>query len=573
MPLVESCRNGLDDDGDGATDCADDECAGTADCVPPFEDCTNGVDDDGDTRTDCADDECTAHVACRPSCGDALDPFEPNDDAGSATDAATVAPTDTAIAVAGDPDVFSIAVCRGGVLTVEVRFAHAGGDIDVELVGADGGRLAGSWSADDDEQVVWTGDRRGNVYLVVGLYASEGCNEYTLEASLDDASCIWNETACDDGVDDDGDGWTDCADAADCGADPYCAPESDCLDGVDNDADGATDCLDPGCRPTADCNASGNDTCAEPFVLPDDPSGTWYGDTTSLAGDYRGTCAGDGRDAIFELTVSARGELSADLRGSTFDTVLYLRSAACATGTQVACNDDVSRGTVWSRVGGTLDPGTYYLFVDGFDAAAHGRYALNVDFAITEICDDAVDNDGDGATDCADGDCRADAACVESSCGNSLDDDGDGATDCDDIDCTLAAGCYPATCAEDPHEDNDTLATALPIDTLTPADVLAVTPTDHDFWSIHLCAAAVSRSMRGFVTPTATSISTSRIRRGSDWPSRTERWTTSTSPGRPAAAGTVYLRVDLYGTRDSCNVYRLAVRVNRSACPRGPSSC
>jgi hypothetical protein len=48
---------------------------------------------------------------------------------------------------------------------------------------------------------------------------------------------------CKNGVDDDGDGDADCADAADCS---FLCGEV-CTDGVDNDADGRVDCADPGC--------------------------------------------------------------------------------------------------------------------------------------------------------------------------------------------------------------------------------------------------------------------------------------------------------------------------------------
>lgn len=55
-----------------------------------------------------------------------------------------------------------------------------------------------------------------------------------------------------------------------------------------------------------------------------------------------------------------------------------------------------------------------------------------------EICDDGVDNDGDGETDCSDTDCEDDEdACPqgESECGDGEDNDGDGRIDCDDSDC------------------------------------------------------------------------------------------------------------------------------------------
>ena len=80
----------------------------------------------------------------------------------------------------------------------------------------------------------------------------------------------------------------------------------------------------------------------------------------------------------------------------------------------------------------------------------------------TEICDDGVDNDGDGYIDCEDTDCVDHTACVkiETICNNGLDDDGDGYTDCDDPDCVAAANCVavnPEICDNGSDDDGDGL--------------------------------------------------------------------------------------------------------------------
>ncbi|HPF97240.1 MAG TPA: hypothetical protein PLZ00_07470, partial [Mangrovimonas sp.] len=46
-----------------------------------------------------------------------------------------------------------------------------------------------------------------------------------------------------------------------------------------------------------------------------------------------------------------------------------------------------------------------------------------------EICNDGLDNDGDGFTDCEDNDCNCEI------CDDGLDNDGDGFIDCEDVDC------------------------------------------------------------------------------------------------------------------------------------------
>ncbi|MEZ4436728.1 MAG: hypothetical protein R3F65_30380, partial [bacterium] len=63
----ELCDNGVDDDGDGDVDCADDDCAAFPGCVPPpVELCDNGIDDDGDRDVDCADGDCADFPGCQP---------------------------------------------------------------------------------------------------------------------------------------------------------------------------------------------------------------------------------------------------------------------------------------------------------------------------------------------------------------------------------------------------------------------------------------------------------------------------------------------------------------------------
>jgi hypothetical protein len=66
-------------------------------------------------------------------------------------------------------------------------------------------------------------------------------------------------------------------------------------------------------------------------------------------------------------------------------------------------------------------------------------------------CDDGVDNDGDGVLDCADPDCAL--SCPESVCDDGVDNDEDGAADCADLDCALS--CPEASCSDGIDEDQD----------------------------------------------------------------------------------------------------------------------
>ncbi|MGI5864106.1 MAG: DUF4215 domain-containing protein [Myxococcales bacterium] len=76
-----------------------------------------------------------------------------------------------------------------------------------------------------------------------------------------------------------------------------------------------------------------------------------------------------------------------------------------------------------------------------------------------EICNNSVDDDGDGKADCEDSDCSNDAACKVKAeiCDNAADDDGDGKVDCDDSDCASTANCQPKVeiCNNGTDDDDD----------------------------------------------------------------------------------------------------------------------
>ena len=70
VPGERACENGVDDDGDGRLDCADDE------CVQPCAEvaCADGIDNDGNGVSDCADPDCQQTFVCgESSCGNGID--------------------------------------------------------------------------------------------------------------------------------------------------------------------------------------------------------------------------------------------------------------------------------------------------------------------------------------------------------------------------------------------------------------------------------------------------------------------------------------------------------------------
>jgi hypothetical protein len=85
--IAEICNNGLDDDGNGQVDCADEACAADEGCLsadpgcePRVEYCEDEFDNNGNGDTDCADLCCDAFCFARdcPMCEYGI-PFEPLD--------------------------------------------------------------------------------------------------------------------------------------------------------------------------------------------------------------------------------------------------------------------------------------------------------------------------------------------------------------------------------------------------------------------------------------------------------------------------------------------------------------
>ncbi len=174
------CRDGGDEDLDGAADCDDTECAGSIVCVPEAV-CDDGVDDDIDGGADCLDEDCAADSVCDTSIA--------NYDLGTATGSGVASGT----TVGGVDD--SLPACSTSSLAEDISYAWvapSSGDWTFDLTGSsydtvlhilgdDGGAIA----CDDDSGEgtasliilpMYAGDL---VVLVVDGYSS-GSGDYTL---------------------------------------------------------------------------------------------------------------------------------------------------------------------------------------------------------------------------------------------------------------------------------------------------------------------------------------------------------------------------------------------------------
>jgi len=240
--------------------------------------------------------------------------------------------------------------------------------------------------------------------------------------------------ACSDGADNDGDGLIDypddlgCVDETDDSEDT--APSAQCMDGRDNDGDGKVDFpRDPGCyAPQQDseaddcpdgpgCPQCGNgvdddgngatdfpadvgcSAASDPIEFVDNPvacgttmkikplpaNGMDMGmldpaSTSSMASPCGG---GGGSPAVaytLFLTQPKIVVISTDDAYTSADTVIDIRGAACTSPeSEIACNDDIDGENRASKLTRALDPGTYYVIIEGHDPTASGTYAVKIE--------------------------------------------------------------------------------------------------------------------------------------------------------------------------------------------------
>jgi hypothetical protein len=434
----EICNDGVDNDCNKVADCFDPACAGQKDCGcnpnPGGEICDNGKDDDCDGLVDCADPTCIGTPACGCSaseagkCGNGID-----DDCDGLIDCEDPA-------CATDPICACMSTfedCTNGVDD------NCNGLVDCK-----------------DPQCAQT------AFCVCTPGAAEQCDngkDDDCDGLIDcqDPNCIGSPACkqckpeiCDDGIDNDCNFLVDCADPA-CAFAPNCAATHEiCNNGTDDNNDGLIDCEDPECAQNPLCVLK-HQNCQTALQIINSGSATYTGDTAGHPNDTSGSCGGGAGEAVFYFTLSQPTKVHLDSKGTSFDSVLYVRTGSCKSGKEIGCDDDTGGNHAALLDFTLLYPGTYYVFLDGYtvdpnQGANEGAYVLNVDFTPNppEICDNGIDDDGDQYVDCADPNCKTTAACFKcnggqdpgpefgpAACTDGKDNDCDGKVDCADPDC------------------------------------------------------------------------------------------------------------------------------------------
>ena len=226
------------------------------------------------------------------------------------------------------------------------------------------------------------------------------------------------ETICDDGVDNDGDGLTDCDDP-NCAGDDACLTDEICDDGLDNDGDSYVDCDDFDCSDDPACGGTGGDEICDDGI---DNDGDSYVDCDDWDCDDDAACGGSSESEVCDDGIDNDGDSYVDCDDWDCDDDAACDGSGGSTGEDEVCDDGID------------NDGDSFVDCDDWDCdddpACPGE----------TVCDDGIDNDGNGYTDCEDFDCTYDAACAED-CTDGEDNDGDGYIDCDDFYCDEDPAC------------------------------------------------------------------------------------------------------------------------------------
>ncbi|MCP4445174.1 MAG: hypothetical protein GY811_07520 [Myxococcales bacterium] len=431
--VVAACNDAVDGDNDsdgngfpndpGCDSISDDDesdnCPSGAGCPA----CSNNIDDDTDTFTDFpADlgckaasdnlelDECIAgvtvldlqDVGASGTTDTAADSFDPS------CDSLTAGEDIYAYRNTRNLETITFSTLgSGGDTVLSIRQDDCGdeaAEIDCNGTGANGQEItitspvlsAFYFVFVDTDFSTATVDYILNVSGIIspGNACIQGDGQFTCSAGfICDGTDTCVATQCNDNISNDADGLVDFLD-------PGCASlddndESDdpnplpaCADGVDNDADLATDFpADPGCSKASDTSEV---DCEDSDPLVSITASVTSGTTTGATDDFTPTCQISSTAPEVAHEFSFPGELdslSVTTNGTMYDTVLYIRPAACVA-TDLECDDDDGDG-LQSLIDLTNVPsGLYFIFVDAYSTYS-GPYTLTITGVIKsgEACD------------------------------------------------------------------------------------------------------------------------------------------------------------------------------------------
>lgn len=114
------------------------------------------------------------------------DVFEPND-TDTAARPLTAGTYPNLNVCLGNEDFYAVQLAAGDVITVDLSFSHAEGDIEISLRGPSGTVLASGATSTDNERITWTAATSGTYVIRVWLYADAGSvpgNTYSMQIAI-----------------------------------------------------------------------------------------------------------------------------------------------------------------------------------------------------------------------------------------------------------------------------------------------------------------------------------------------------------------------------------------------------
>lgn len=385
-------------------------------CVPMPEICVNGTDDDLDGAIDCQDDDCQEAPACLEAnlcaapriaqCGQVLRGDTTHQEPAT-TDLVDVYGGGCGPSTAEGPETaWAFDAPFGDTLTVEL-FPDPGTSLGLYVLENCDPMSCIRYGA---YEVTFELSGVSNTRLLVDG-PEGGAGAYTLAVACATESCG-------NLMDDDLDGFTDCADP-DCHGNASCGDElgDNCVTGVDEDADGATDCDDAGCTLDAvhcpedeQCRPVQEVGCEQEFDL--NTSGPQSTDVVNRYENGMMSFMLEGPESAVSFRPAGTGPaslvLKAEPASSTGDPPELIVLQNVCEGAQL-----LEHGA--ERVDWQANEGNdYYLVLD-----AHEKTVANVQVFLDcgfEDCANGVDDDGDGRIDCADTECGGTTWCPDGTC-------------------------------------------------------------------------------------------------------------------------------------------------------------
>ncbi|MEZ4442973.1 MAG: hypothetical protein R3B72_28010 [Polyangiaceae bacterium] len=178
-----------------------------------------------------------------------------------------------------------------------------------------------------------------------------------------------------------------------------CAPPENCNNGFDDDGDGFIDCQDSDCATLAQCT----DSCAAPIplIFP----GFDFRSTVGRPDITAASCgAGTGSELIFSFTAPSSADAYVSVSGQA-DFSVAVTTACGDSLTEVACKSTVTQPWTPENLTFSMTQGvTYFILVDGNGPSQASDFSLEVNYlpGPETFCDDLWDDDFDGFVDCDD---------------------------------------------------------------------------------------------------------------------------------------------------------------------------